>query len=66
MKIDTIFHTHMLHWHYSFVYTERGISKINALDLSFLFKFFSRWINTDKSELIHLHKNIKKHRDFKH
>ena len=50
---------HMLYWHYSFVYAEREISKTNGLDLSFLFIFLSRWINSNKFKLIHLHKKLK-------
>ena len=49
----------MLYWQYFFVYTERGFSKTNALDLSFLFVFLSWWINSKKFELIHLCKNMK-------
>ena len=41
------------------MYTEREFSKTNALDLSFLFIFLSRWINSNKFELIHLRKNMK-------
>ena len=40
--------SHMLYWQYSFVYTEREFSKTNALDLSFIFIFLSRWINSNK------------------
>ena len=29
------------------------------LDLSFLFMYVLRWINSNKFELIHLHKNMK-------
>ena len=50
---------HMLYWHYSFVYAEREISKTNGLDLSFLFIFLSRWINSNKFKLIHLHQKLK-------
>ena len=38
---------------------EREFSKTNPLDLSLLFIFLSRWINSNKFELIHIHKNIK-------
>ena len=41
------------------MYTEREFSKTNALDLSLLFIFLSRWINSNKFELIHLRKNMK-------
>ena len=41
-----------------FVYTEREFSKINTFDLSFLFIFLSRWINSNKFEIIHIHKNM--------
>ena len=58
MKINKI-NTHMLYWHYSFVYAEREFSKTKTLNLSFLFIFLLRWINSNKFELIHLHKNIK-------
>ena len=34
-------------------------SKTNALHLLFLFIFLSRWVNSNKFELIHLHKKIK-------
>ena len=39
--------------------TEREFSKINTLDFSFLFVFLSRWINSNKFELIQLRKNMK-------
>ena len=56
---DNKINTNMLYYHYSFVYKKRGFSKINALDLSFLFIFMSRWINSNKFELIHHYKNMK-------
>ena len=36
----------------------RRIFKTNALDLSLRFIFLSRWINSNKFELIQLHKNM--------
>ena len=59
MKANTIFNTHMLYQHYFFMYTEREFPKISALNLLFLFIFLSRWINSKKLELVHLHKNMK-------
>ena len=53
----------MIYWQYSFIYTEKEFSKTNTLDPSFLFIFLSRWINSmnsNKFELIQLHKNMKK------
>ena len=53
----------MIYWQYSFIYTEKEFSKTNILDPSFLFIFLSRWINSmnsNKFELIQLHKNMKK------
>ena len=41
------------------MYSEREFSKISALNLLFLFIFLSRWINSNKLELIHLYKNMK-------
>ena len=41
------------------MYTEREFSKTNVLDLSFLFIFLLRYINSNKFELIHPWKNIK-------
>ena len=41
------------------MYTEREFLKTNALDLSFLFIFLSRWINSNKFELIQRCKNMK-------
>ena len=49
----------MLYQNYSSVYTEREFSKNNSLDLSFLFIFLLRWINSNKFELIHLRKKMK-------
>ena len=37
----------------------RRIFKTSALDLSLRFIFLSRWINSNKFELIQLHKNMK-------
>ena len=48
----------MIYWQYSFIYTEKEL-----LDPSFLFIFLSRWLNSmnsNKFELIQLHKNMKK------
>ena len=59
LKINTTFNTHMLYQQYSIVHTEREFSKTNALGFSFLFIFLSRWINSNKFELIHLRKNMK-------
>ena len=56
---DNKINTNMSYYHYSFVYKKRGFSKINALDLSFLFIFISRWITSNKFELIHHYKNMK-------
>ena len=41
------------------MYTESEFSKTSTLDLSFLFIFLLKWINSNKFELIHLPKNIK-------
>ena len=49
----------MLYQNYSSVYTEREFSKNNSPDLSFLFIFLLRWINSNKFELIHLRKKMK-------
>ena len=59
LKNNTTLNTYMLYQDYSFVYTEREFSKTNVLDLSFLFIFLSRCINSNNFELIHLQKNIK-------
>ena len=59
MKINIIFNTHMLYQQYSSANTEREFLKAKALDLSFLSIILSRWINSNKFELIHLCKNMK-------
>ena len=59
LKINTIFNAHMLYYQYSFMYVEREFSKTNVLNLFFLLIFLLRWINSNKFELIHLHKSMK-------
>ena len=58
-KINTIFNTSLLYYHYPYLYIEREFLETNVMDLSFLFIFLSRWINSNKLELTHLHKNMK-------
>ena len=58
-EYNTSINTNMLYYQHSFVYTKREFSKTKALDLSFLFVLFSRWINSNKFALIHLRWNMK-------